>query len=261
MESTHFVELQDKGYTIVRNHLNQNEISEWKDLWPKIEKESLLSAKGIKKIKEPIYSDIFDDEGKPYVWKTQNSILRLDKGIETIEKYEKILQRNINKNVRFVKDRFMNQKTNYLGHLPHQDLATGCHRNISDKWYTLYISLTDTDVNSGCLWVEDITPKRTSRLGYCDEGCVNGKECLCTSIKVMPVDIKEYKGHNLIPIDLKAGDLIVFDGWLLHGTACNLSNDTRQTLMFTYAQLREEDLDRDNVFDYYNKKFSEKKFN
>ena len=258
MELNHFVELQDKGYTVIRNHLNQNEISEWKSLWRRIEKESLLSAKGIKKYAESSFSDILDDNGKPYVWKTQNSIKKLDKGIKTIKKYEEILQNNINKNIKFVKDRFMNQKTNYLGHLPHQDLAAGCHTTISNKWYTMYISLTDTDENSGCLGVENTHPKRTSRLGYCDEGCVNGKACLCTSIKVMPYDIKGYKGHNLVPIDLKAGDLIVFDGWLLHGTACNLSNDTRQTLMFTYAELREEDLDRDNVFDYYNKKFAEK---
>lgn len=258
LEHSHFSELLNQGYTIIRNSIDKNQVNEWKNLWKDIEKQSLLHNFGIKKTSESIIADVLQDENKKaYVWKTQNVLKSLDKGKILIKQLEDEFK-TIHPNIRFLKDRFMNQRTNYQGHLPHQDLGSGSHSTISNEWYTVYTSLSDTDENSGCLWVEDIQPKRTESLKFCDSGCANGKTCLCTTGKVMPYDIKMYRGHKMIPIDLKEGDTVVFDGWVLHGTAANLSENTRQTLMFTFGKLRDEDLDIPDVFTHYNSKFNSK---
>lgn len=251
MDSSHFDNLQNKGYSVIRNHIDSDDIAEWKNMWSTIEKIALYEKQGLKHYDIPGMVDMFF-EGKPYVWKGQNILRRTKKGMETSKKYEEILQKNIHPNIRFIKDRFMNQKKDYQGHLPHQDTGSGHHKKITDSWYTVYTSLTDTDENSGCLWVEDITPKRSSGIGYCDDGCASGQDCKCISIKVTPVEMKTYRGHNMIPIDLKSGDSIIFDGWLLHGTAANLSNTNRQTLMFTYGILRDNDLEIKDIYHYYN---------
>jgi hypothetical protein len=253
METKHFVELQDKGYTIIRNYISYQEVLEWKKLWKEVEIQAMLEDRGIKKFDEKGSASIYVEDGKPYVFKTQNVIRRTTKGKEYIQKFENELM-NIHPNIRFIKDRFMNQKTNYQGHLPHQDVPANIHRHITNEWYTVYISLTDTNEENGGLWVEDISPKRTTALEYCADGCANGKKCLCQNGKIMPFDIKSYKGHNMIPVDLKIGDVIIFDGWVLHGTAANLSNETRQTLMLTYGKLKDKDLEVENIFDYYQEK-------
>lgn len=246
-------EIDQKGYTIINDFFSHEDIVEWKKVCKEVELQALLEYRGLKKFDQKGVANIYEEHGKPYVFKTQNIIRRTKKGkqyIKDIENWFKV----INPNIRFIKDRFINQKTNYQGHLPHQDNPANIHKYITDQWYTLYISLTDTNEGNGSLWVEDINPKRTTSLEYCAEGCASGKKCLCMNGKIMPFDIKYYKGHNMIPINLRAGDAIIFDGWLLHGTAANLSQETRQTLMFTYGKLKNEDLDLDDVFDHYQEK-------
>jgi len=135
-------------------------------------------------------------------------------------------------NMTFMYDKFMNQKKGYQGHAPHQDNAVGKNAKHTNKIYSAYVSLSDTDENNGCLWVEDINPKRTTSLKYCDSGCVAGNVCFCSNVKLLPIDMKNWKGHNLVPLPMKKGDCVFFDGWVLHGTAANLGEHVRQTMIF-----------------------------
>lgn len=247
-------QLKSKGYVLIKNDMSMEEVDRWKKLVPAIKKEAILQKFQKKESKSSTLSNIFSDENeKFYVWKCQNILQTFDLGRKNIEKYSKFLQ-NVHPNIRFIKDRFMNQKKNYHGHLPHQDNFAGGHELITDQWYTVYTSLTDTDTQSGCIWIEDIQGKRNENLNMCTDGCVKGKTCHCINIKVMPFDIENFKGYKMKPIELKKGDTIIFDGYTLHGTAANLKNEHRQTLMFTYGVVRDEDLQIEDIFQHYHQK-------
>jgi ectoine hydroxylase-related dioxygenase (phytanoyl-CoA dioxygenase family) len=254
LKQSHFTDLKNKGYTVIKNSIDVNEVQAWKDLWKDVEKQAILESRGVKTYENKGFYNILRDENdREYVWKTQNILRRFDRGKKIIEKLENQFKK-IHPNFRFIKDRCMNQRANYHGHLPHQDLSAGSHSMFADEWYTVYISLSDTDEYSGCLWVEDVQTRRTESLKLCDSGCASGNTCFCTKVKVMPDDIKLYQGHKMIPLNLKEGDSVIFDGWVLHGTAANLSEKTRQTLMFTFGKVKDEDLKISDIFDHYNSK-------
>lgn len=243
--------LINKGYVVIKNDLSLDEVKVMVETCKQVQKQAILETYGVKKFDSQGDAKIFkDDDDKPYVWKTQNILLRTEKGKYYIDKWNKILS-NIHPNIRFIKDRYMNQKKNYQGHLPHQDNSAASHQQITNQWFTVYTSLTDTDKESGCIWVEDVEQKRTKSVGMCDDGCASGNICKCMSIKVMPLDIENYKGHKMIPIELKKGDTIIFDGWVLHGTAANLSDNPRQTVMYTYGLVKDEDLHINDIYKHY----------
>lgn len=225
--------LVKKGYSIAQNYIDSQEVEHWQQIWTDIQKRALLEEYGVKDRKAsimPNYNIVYKQD-KNYVWKATGKIKDTNKGKILIDK---ILQdlREIDTSINFMYDKFMNQKSNYQGHAPHQDNAVGKNEYHTNKLYSAYISLSNTNEESGCLWVEDTYPKRSESLKYCDSGCVSGNTCFCQQIKLLPMDIKNWKGHNLVPLPLKKGDCVFFDGWVLHGTAANLSENTRQTMIF-----------------------------
>jgi len=244
--------LNNKGYVLIKNDLSLDEVNEMLDTCQEVQKQARLEKMYVKKYDLQGDANILqDDQEKLYVWKTQNILRRTAKGKFYIDKWLESLK-TIHPNMSFIKDRYMNQKKNYQGHLPHQDNSAGGHEMITNKWYTVYTSLSDTDKDSGCIWIEDIENKRTQSVGMCDSGCAKGHACTCINIKVMPFDIENYKGYNMKPIELKKGDTIIFDGWVLHGTAANLKDTNRQTVMYTYGIVKDEDVGRDDIWQHYN---------
>lgn len=257
MYDAYIESLLDKGYAVIRGDLSAAEVDEMIAICQLVQKQAVLEHFNVKDFGPKGSSKIFDEpDNKKYVWKTQNILRRIPKSKEYIDKWQKILSA-IHPNLRFIKDRYMNQKKDYQGHLPHQDNSAAAHQLMTDRWYTVYTSLTDTDKDSGCIWVEDVKTKRTASVGMCDTGCAGGKPCKCISIKVMPFDIENYKGHKMIPIELKKGDTIIFDGWVLHGTAANLSENVRQTVMYTYGIIKDEDLHIEDIYQHYTDIFVE----
>jgi len=238
MEQKNLLELQNKGYTVIKNMFDHEQIKKWKSTVSAIEKEVILEWAGVKnkKIDDAYSSIVYKDANGPYMLRCTGKLQTRPEGVELIKHFEDEF-RKINDDVRFIKDRVINQKKDYQGLLPHQDNPSSFHHTITNEFYSAYVSLTDTTEQGGCLWVEDIEPKRTESLKYCDDGCASGKSCACLQMKITPTDIKIYKGHNMVPIELKTGDCLMFDGWLLHGTAANMTDNIRQTLIFGYGVL------------------------
>ena len=248
MQQKNLLELKNKGYTVIKNMFDSEQIKKWKELVAVIEKEVILEWAGIKnKKKDDAYSSVvYKENNHPYMLRCTGKLQTKTEGLEIIKYFENEF-RKINDDVRFIKDRIINQKKDYQGLLPHQDNPSSFHHTITNEFYSSYISLTDTSEKSGCIWVEDIQPKRTSSLNYCDDGCAAGKTCSCLSLKITPIDIKTYKGHNMIPIELKSGDCLMFDGYLLHGTAANMTDNIRQTLIFGYGALSKNLQNNSNI--------------
>lgn len=237
-------ELDAKGYTVIKNFLDDNAVKEYKSLVADIEKEVILERLGVKNNKDDrvTTSEVYMEGKKPYMLRVTGKLITRPQGRELINYFEEQF-RKINKNIRFLKDRVINQKKDYQGLLPHQDNSASFHHEVTNEFYSSYISLSDTNEKNGCLWVEDIQPKRTNSLGYCDTGCASGKTCHCLALKITPTDMITFKGHNMVPVELDTGDCIMFDGYLLHGTAANLTDTIRQTLIFGYGVVSEQDLE------------------
>lgn len=226
-------DLLQKGFALKKDYIDSQQIEFWQNKWHDIQKQAVLEEYGIKQSKKesmPNYNVIYKQD-KNYVWKATGKIKDTHEGKTLIGKILDDLK-DIDSNIEFMYDKFMNQKVGYQGHAPHQDNAVGKNEYHTDRLFSAYISLSDTDEESGCLWVEDQRPKRTHSLKYCDDGCVSGNECFCSNIKLLPIDMKNWKGHNLVPLPMKKGDCVFFDGWVLHGTAANLGNHIRQTMIF-----------------------------
>jgi ectoine hydroxylase-related dioxygenase (phytanoyl-CoA dioxygenase family) len=229
----HIEHLLQKGYSVAENYLTADEVAVWQNKWNDIQKQAILEEYGVKQANKnnmPNYNIVYKEDNN-YVWKSTGKISETTEGKMLIDKILNDLQ-TINPNIKFMYDKFINQKKDYQGHAPHQDNAVGKNEYHTDALYSAYVSLSDTDEESGCLWVEDTDPKRSDSLKYCDTGCVSGNTCFCQQMKLLPSDMKYWKGHNLIPLPLKKGDCVFFDGWVLHGTAANLGENIRQTMIF-----------------------------
>lgn len=233
-------QLQNKGYVMVENYLTSQEVETWQNNWESIRRTAILEEHGWRKnkINEKKFSggyNILYKEDNNYVFKSSGKVPEMSEGKKLIEKVQNDLTQ-IDEKIEFLYDKFINQKKDYQGHSPHQDNSIGVN-GATHTFFTANISLTDTNEESGCIWVEDINPKRTENLHYCDDGCVSGglSMCHCQNTKLMPTVIKNWKGHNMIPLPMKKGDCVFFDGWVLHGTAANLSENIRQTIILHFA--------------------------
>ena len=102
----------------------------------------------------------------------------------------------------------------------HQDWSC-CWRAHTDRLVTCFIYLDDADAGNGCL---EVVP-----------GSHAGKPILPfragSSFEVDPAHID---AGSVVPVPLEAGDMIVFDPYLLHYSDRNRSRAARRTIIYTY---------------------------
>ena len=104
---------------------------------------------------------------------------------------------------------------------------------------TCITALDDTDVESGCLW---IIPggHRLGQIDVSDQLTVESKEAMVE----VSIDMDE---TSAIPMPMKAGESLIFHGWMPHKSLGNTSNRDRRLLFLRYA-------DADAVEVYNNRK-------
>lgn len=247
-------ELNSKGYCKIENFLNKDHLKYLLDSWESIKNQAIkdeIYAWSKKDENYHTHSDIYKKDGKWNLWKSHYILIRTEIGNQYINAITSLMHR-INPDLVYMKDRIMNQEPNTKGHRPHQDTSSGDYgffeKYTTGELYTVYISLTDTNQNNGCLWVEEIKKRRDTRLGYCDQGCAGGNPCLCTNWEHTADAIKFYNGHIMKPLTQSKGDAIIFDGYALHGTGKNITDDTRKTILIMYAVPKKEYKNLDEPF-------------
>jgi len=106
----------------------------------------------------------------------------------------------------------------------HQDWSC-CWRAHTDELITCFIYLDDADEVNGCLQVvpgshigKKIYPFKDSR-----------------HFEIDPAAIDKDK---IVPVPLKAGEMIFFDSYLLHYSDLNRSNSPRRAIIYTYNPAR-----------------------
>ena len=92
---------------------------------------------------------------------------------------------------------------------------------------TCITALDDTDTESGCLW---IIPggHRLGQIDVSDQLTVESKEAMVE----VSIEVDESRA---IPIPMKAGESLIFHGWMPHKSQGNTSNRDRRLLFLRYA--------------------------
>lgn len=265
INQSHISELKSIGYVKIENFLNNTQIEELDNSWVKIQstaiKHEVQNWKRQKKSSNNPHADLYKKNGKWNLWKSHYVLIQTDIGKKYIKGIESLMHK-INPDLVFMKDRIMNQGPETKGHRPHQDTSSGrdafFERFTTGELYTMYISLTDTNQDNGCLWVEEIKQRREERLGYCDQGCAGGNPCLCTNWEYTSDKIRFYNGHIMKPLPQQPGDAVIFDGYALHGTGKNITNDTRKTLLIMYAVPKKEyqHIDKEKFWEFANSNYN-----
>ena len=249
----HKSNLNNFGWTKISRYLSEKEVNYCLE---NIDKVSQASITNFKK------KNSFSKSNKTVYHNSQYADIRVDtKGIY-VDRLQRVftpdnnhiykqglvfLHTLVSPTLQFFKDRYIIQYPMTEGGLPHQDGFTSNYGELYNKFYTLYYCLGDTTFEQGALFIEDIADKRTESLNLCDLGCMNpNTKCICcdpTICNIHPKDYFEVTTHNKYPTKhkmkphyLKAGDCIIFNGFVLHGVGTNIGNDIRKTLTVCYVK-------------------------
>jgi len=262
IQQSHISDIQTSGYCKIHNFFDSKIVQDLNAAWQDIVNLALKShlvkleqGAGRKKDIDQILpkAHTYKKNGRYDLWKAHYILIHTDIGKKLIGEITPLMHK-INPKLVFMKDRIMNQGAKTKGHKPHQDTASG-RQGFFEKYttgeiYTVYVSMTDTHEDNGCLWLEQAEERRKERLGYCDTGCVAGNDCHCTNWEYTSIDIENYKGHKMIPMKQNIGDAVIFDGYALHGTGKNITEDTRKTLLFMFAVPKQEYADKELFWKY-----------
>tara|TARA_Y100000593_G_scaffold78940_1_gene146686 strand:+ start:990 stop:1715 length:726 start_codon:yes stop_codon:yes gene_type:complete len=232
-------ELNTNGYKLVNNFVSIEEVDEFLKLFDFLEKEVLENhSQAYNKFTNSKINVTKDNLHKVY------NYLRYTKfGKEFIDKILESIKL-INSNLSFWQDKYMAQAPGVPGYSPHQDNYAGDQKKYNFlNFYTVIIALTSACENTGCLWVEN-GPKRTSDVAFCSSnGCSNYSNRVCHCIHgITPELIKNYKGVSMKPIKVKSRDTIFMDGNCVHGTAINLGNNTRRSLILQFKEYNKNEM-------------------
>jgi ectoine hydroxylase-related dioxygenase (phytanoyl-CoA dioxygenase family) len=102
----------------------------------------------------------------------------------------------------------------------HQDWSC-CWRAHTDQLVTCFVYLDDADESNGCL---EVVPGSHS----------DRRTCPFKDGSHFEVDPKSFDHDAIKPVPLRAGDMIVFDPYLLHFSDVNRSQVPRRTIVYTY---------------------------
>ena len=227
----HINELSSQGYVFIPNFFAEQTVSDFKKIFDDLKSNVSKTDKQIGTV--DFFTDIYNSNSDKTVWKLREYMQKTEVGKNIISDIEKQIKK-IDPKLEFFRDKFINQETNYQGHLPHQDFSATSHRQFAKQLFSVYVSLTKTTRDAGCLWVEKV--KRTENMGMCETGCAQGYRCLCINQNIFPHQIENYKGHKLEPVECEPGDAIILDGWNLHGAGTNVAPTARQTVVFVYGE-------------------------
>jgi len=106
----------------------------------------------------------------------------------------------------------------------HQDWSC-CWRAHTDELATCFVYLDDADEVNGCLSV--VPRSHADKTAY--------------PFKVgshFEIDSTSFDVDSAVALPLKAGDMIMFDSWLLHYSDLNRSNAARRAIIYTYNPAR-----------------------
>ena len=121
--------------------------------------------------------------------------------------------------------------------LPHQDETY--ITPIDETCVAFWIALDDATIDNGCLWVipkshqagigcYSIYDPRIDKMRLTRNGKLSDPTL---ESKILPDNIGDF-----VPVEVKKGDLVVFDGRLVHKSEPNTSNKTRHAITFHSVQ-------------------------
>ncbi len=228
-----------KGYLVVKNLFNQSEITELKHDTAQIFKGFYGNIEGLLPVAE--------GENDADVLKKYVAIHFPHKISPVIKKYlghhavVHVLKNIVGPNVKCMQSMLFVKGPGKAGQSWHQDeyFIPTRDKSLTGVW----IAIDDANIENGCLWVVP---------GSHNPGYImpRGKNNSDEYADVDTIDVAGYLPENIIPLEAKKGDVVFFNGYLLHSSLRNKTTGNFRTALVNHYMSAESMLpwDQDGKF-------------
>lgn len=217
-------EFYDKnGYLIVSDLLSDNEI----DILKKETKEIFKGNRGLLEgLIEPSQNEEDEDILKKYV--AIHFPHKISEVIYSFLKHDKIvsiLQNLVSENVKCMQSMLFVKAPGKAGQSWHQDEFYIPTRDKS--LIGVWIAIDNANIDNGCLWIIPGSHK----LGYILPRVKNENKNFAD---IDTVDVSSYKQEDMIPVEVKKGSVVFFNGYTLHSSLKNQSVTNFRTALVNH---------------------------
>nr|WP_315158588.1 phytanoyl-CoA dioxygenase family protein [uncultured Flavobacterium sp.] len=217
-------EFYDKnGYVIVSDLLNISEVEMLSNETLEIFKGKRGAIKGLLETNE---SESNDDILKKYVAiHFPHKISDIIYSFLKHDKIVKVLEEIVSKNVKCMQSMLFVKAPGKSGQSWHQDefYIPTRDKSLVGAW----IAIDDATIENGCLWLIPGSHKEGSILPRIKNENNNFAD-------VDTVDVSRYSNENIIPVEVKKGSVIFFNGYILHSSLKNNSKSKFRTALVNH---------------------------
>jgi len=213
----------NRGYLIAHQLLSSEEIKLLKDDATKIFKGQYGVIEGMQDVGEEA-SD--EDVLKRYVAiHFPHKISPVIKAFLSQKNIVKVLESIVSPNVKCMQSMLFIKGPGKAGQAWHQDeyFIPTRDKSLVGAW----IAIDDATIDNGCLWIIPGSHK----VGYIMPRIENNNN---EYADVDTVDISNYSHDKIIPVEVKSGSVVFFNGYLLHSSLRNKSKDHFRTALVNH---------------------------
>jgi len=136
-----------------------------------------------------------------------------------------VLQKIVGPNLKCMQSMLFVKAPGKAGQSWHQDeyYIPTRDRSLAGVW----IAIDDATIENGCLW---IIPG-SNRAGYIMKRVANDSD---EYADVDTVDVSGYSGGELVPVEVKSGSVVFFNGYVLHSSLRNKTKDVFRTALVNH---------------------------
>ncbi len=214
---------QKQGYLVIPNLLFEVEIEKLSSEALKILRGSRGKVEGIVECKRG--ESTFDTLSRYLCIHFPNKISKVIEEFVCHEKIVEVLQQIVSDNVKCMQTMLFVKGPGKPGQGWHQDeyFIPTRDKSLTGVW----IAIEDATVDNGCLWIVPGSHQPSfirKRIDY--QGDEYGETDIC--------DISPYTQEDAVPVEIKAGGVIFFNGYLLHSSLKNRTADNFRTALVNH---------------------------
>lgn len=213
----------DLGYLVAEDLLTKEDIDLLKQETAQIFRGNRGKINGLAQV-EPSHSD--EDILKKYVAiHFPHKISPVIKDFLSHKKVVEILQTIVSPNVKCMQSMLFVKAPGKQGQSWHQDeyFIPTRDKSLVGAW----IAIDDASIENGCLWIVPGSHKPS----FIRKRLKNENPEFADS---ETLNLSEFKSENIIPVEVKSGSVIFFNGYLLHSSLKNKTKNTFRTALVNH---------------------------
>ncbi len=214
---------KDCGYLIAENLLLPDEIAELKKETANIFRGKCGYVEGMIEVEE---NEADDDVLKKYVAiHFPHKISKVIYNYLFHEKIINILTQVVSANLKCMQSMLFVKAPGKAGQSWHRDeyFIPTRDKSLTGGW----IAIDDANVSNGCLW---IIPG-SNKAGYLMPRIANDDKDFAD---IDTVDVSQYPKESMVPVEVKKGSVVFFNGYTLHSSLSNKTGDNFRTALVNH---------------------------